>query len=157
MSRQSGQPKQTGRPPIHGGYALLAAVNGRRKIDGRSRLALALKATRDSLVRDLGAEGWGDLSKQQQMLLTRAIHKDIFCLAIEAWLLDRGTIVSRKGKLPPALGEHYLALANSLRLDLQALGLHRRARDVTPSLEEIRRRYEVEEPAGDGPAPEAAP
>ncbi len=114
----------------HGGYTVLAALNGQRKIDGRTRLGLGLKRIRDALVSDLGVARWEDLSTQQQMLAIRAIHKHLFAECVESWLLENGPL-RKNGTAQPALGTNYLAITNSLRLDLQALGLGRRPHDVT--------------------------
>ncbi len=119
---------------------MLAAVNGQRKIDGRTRLGLGLKRIRDALISDLGVARWEDLSTQQRMLATRVIHKHLFAESIEVWLLENGPL-RKNGTARPALGTNYLAITNSLRLDLQALGVERRPRDVTPSFEQIKARY----------------
>lgn len=113
----------------HGAHALLTTLNGRRSIDGRSRLGQALKRLRDSLVRDLGGSRLDDLSQQEQLLIRRVIAKALFCESIEAWALEQSSIVGEDGTLLPALGQNYLAMANSLRLDLQALGLERKTKD----------------------------
>ena len=119
---------------------MLAALNGQRKIDGRTRLGLGLKRIRDALISDLGVARWEDLSTQQRMLATRVIHKHLFAESIEVWLLENGPL-RKNGTARPALGTNYLAITNSLRLDLQALGVERRPRDVTPSFEQIKARY----------------
>ena len=108
---------------------MLAALNGQRRIDGRTRLGLGLKRIRDALVSDLGVARWEDLSTQQRMLATRVIHKHLFAECIETWLLENGPL-RKNGTARPALGTNYLAITNSLRLDLQALGLTRVPKDV---------------------------
>ena len=136
IKRRGGGVKGRSGPPghrhheKHGGYTVLAALDGRREIDGQSPLGLELKRLREALVSDLGASRWEDLSEQQRILVTRVIHKHLFAESIEAWLLEHGPL-RKNGTVRPALGSNYLAIANSLRLDLITLGLERRTRDVT--------------------------
>jgi hypothetical protein len=77
-----------------------------------SKAARAMRKTRLALVTSLG----GDLSPQEEILLDRVLAKNLKCLLAESAMLA--------GEKPDEA--HYLALANSLRLDLQALGLKRR-------------------------------
>ena len=125
---------------------MLATLNGQRKIDGRSRLGIGLKRLRDALVPDLGVARWEDLSAQQQMLATRVIHKHLFAECVEAWLLENGPL-RKNGTARPALGTNYLAITNSLRLDLQALGIERTARAINP-VEAIKAKIEAARQGG---------
>ena len=93
----------------------------RVQLDGRSKLAKWVKTLRSSLTRDLG----GNLSTQQAILVDRAVHKTVKCYLFETQVLDGNGPGSR---------DHYLACCNSLRLDLMALGLEKRIKDL-PDLE----------------------
>ncbi len=126
----------------HGAYTLVAAMNGRRTID--ARLSRILKQEQDCLARDLGGGSWADLSRQRQILVRRVVFKRLICESIEAYVVERGAI-KEDGVLLESLDKNYLAFTNSLRLDLMALGLARQTRDVTPTLDEIRKRYEGSE------------
>jgi len=148
VSGNGGAPKGNRNAMKHGAYALRALLDGKRKLDGRSALAKVLKGIQEQLVRDLGAERWDDLSQQQKMLTTRVLHKHLFCLSVEAWALKHTSVI-KKGQLIPALANGYLALANSLRLDLALLGMKRRERDVE-SLASI---LAAHEEASGSPAP----
>ena len=130
MIPSGGAPKGNVNAMKHGAYALRALLDGKRKLDGRSALAKVLRDLRGQLVRDLGCDRWEDLSQQQKMLATRILNKHLFCLSVESWALKHTSVI-KKGQLLPVLSSGYLALANSLRLDLALLGLRRRSRDVT--------------------------
>jgi len=89
----------------------------RRNVDQRSKLAKALRAIEGELVAAIG----GDPSPQEKVLIDRAVYKIARCTMFEAaHLTGQGD----------GADEHYLAWSNSLRLDLQALGLHRREKKI---------------------------
>ncbi len=114
-----GDKSNTGRRGKHGLY--LSLPKG-LKTDGRTRIGKAILQLRRSLIADLG----GDVSTQETLLLDRVIFKVLRLCSFEVYLLksnDDGT---------PKQSREYLAMSNSLRLDLQALGLERRMQDVTP-------------------------
>ncbi len=128
---------------------MVAAMNGERRIDGRTRLGRELRRRRDDLALCLGSDCWEALSRQKKMLVRRTIFKDLICESIENYAVEHGP-VKGGGALLESLDKNYLAFANSLRLDLQAFGLERLPRDVTPTLDEIRRRYERADEDGAG-------
>lgn len=106
--------------PIGNGNALKSGVLAdiTRNIDGRSLMAKAMRAIEADLVGAIG----GEPSPQEMMLIQRAKYKAIKCALFESASLNgEGNCQDEK----------YLAWANSLRLDLQALGLARRMRKVT--------------------------
>jgi hypothetical protein len=78
---------------------------------------------RASLTKDLG----GDLSTMQAVLIDRVVHKTIKCHMYERGILDGNDPGSR---------DHYLACCNSLRLDLCALGLEKRVKNLPMTLGE---------------------
>jgi hypothetical protein len=92
------------------------------KLDGRTKLSKWMKQLRTQLAQDLGP----DLSTQQEILLDRVVAKVVKCKLYEIGVLSGEPFGSR---------DHYLALANSLRLDLQLLGLDRKVKK-TVDLEE---------------------
>lgn len=93
---------------VSGVYADLS----RRNVDQRSKLAKILRGIEGELVSAIG----GDPSPQQKILIDRAVYKIARCTMFEAAHL------TGQGE---GADEHYLAWSNSLRLDLQALGLKR--------------------------------
>ncbi len=96
----------------HGAFASLT------NLDQRTQLAKGLRALREDLNNALG----GNLSPQESLLVDRCVYKSARIAAWEAYTLNGGE--------PSETDAHYLAWANSLRLDLQALGLQRRAAPV---------------------------
>lgn len=102
----------------HGAYAFM-----RRYLKGtwdrRSSEAQAVKRLAGALAEDLG--GWEGLTTGQRLLVDRIAVKTLVLGRIESYGLKEP--VTEGGELRGLWGEHYLAYANSLRLDLQALGL----------------------------------
>jgi len=105
----------------HGGYSQVWRKAIRGDLDGRSLVSRAVKDLRAALVRDLG--GPETISTQKSLILDRAICKVFKCQGIETALYE-GEDIS-----PNTIGL-YLALSNSLRKDLTALGLNRVARKI---------------------------
>jgi hypothetical protein len=89
----------------------------RAKLDRRTKLAKWAEHLREQLVKDLGS----DLSTQQEILLDRVCAKVLKSYLYEQGVLSGETFGSK---------DHYLALTNSLRLDLQALGLQRKTNKI---------------------------
>jgi len=97
---------------FHGAYRNLTALDGRTK---EARLMAEVEA---ALVNSLG----GDPSPQQILLIQRIAVKSLRCyLSEREFLRDRSQ--SR-------LETDYLSWANSLRADLQLLGMERRSRPI---------------------------
>lgn len=101
-------------------------------LDGRTRLAQAVRARADALMADLGGED--ALSYQQRSLCRRAIWMEAVIEQQEA-ALARGEDIDQ-GKLTQAV--------NSLIGLLKTLGLERRAREVPDLQSFIRQRAEKE-------------
>jgi hypothetical protein len=105
-------PATSGRKPKHALY-----VDFRKaKVDGRSRLGKTMSFLRKELVKHLG----GSPSIMQSILIERVISKTIKCHLYEVGILEDVQQGSR---------DYYLACANSLRLDLMALGLQAKVKD----------------------------
>ena len=126
----------------HGLWSLVSAMRGERTLDGRTREAKVLAQSMEALASALGASSWRDLSPQLQMLVRRISFKDLICGVVEAHALGEGPM--EDGALSESLSRYYLAWSNSLRLDLQLVGLQRQARDV-PTLEQLRSAYTKDE------------
>lgn len=117
--------KRIGRPPRHGGYSLLAKRGDVPEC--RRYVREYLEGVRAGLVRDLGPRE-EDLPAAQKALINHVISKIAITRLIEERLAEVG-IFNAAGELDPALGKFFLTASNSLRLDLQALGIDKRRGD----------------------------
>jgi len=113
-TKTGGAPKNNANALKSGVYADLS----RRNIDQRTKLARALHAVEADLVSALG--GAEAITPQEKILVDRVVYKLARCTLAEA-----SHFAGESGA-----DDHYLAWSNSLRLDLQALGLDRRVKDV---------------------------
>ena len=111
MKEQGAQPKNTN-GMIHGAYRNLTALDGRTK---EARLMAEVEA---ALVNSLG----GDPSPQQIILIQRIAVKSLRCYLSEREFL--------RNRSQSRLETDYLSWANSLRADLQLLGMERRSRPI---------------------------
>ena len=87
------------------------------KLDGRTALAKAINLMRRELVKHVG----GKPSIAEALLIERVVHKSVKAFLYETnyfWDQNQGSEA------------HYLALVNSLRLDLQTLGLKRQGKKI---------------------------
>jgi hypothetical protein len=125
----------------HGLTVLKQAVKGLggRVIDRRTTLGKALARWRTDLIRDIG--GPEAVSTQQVAVVDLAVRSKLMLDSIDSWLLTQPSLVNaRKRSLLPVVKERQ-ALADGLARYMGMLGLERRQKDLTPSLEEIRQRY----------------
>jgi hypothetical protein len=97
-----------------------------RRLDGRSRVAVAVKRFREDLAHDLG----GDPSRAQQAIIEAAARTWLLLASVDDWLQRQPSIINAKRRtLIPVVRER-VQLADSLLRHLQALGLERKARQV---------------------------
>ncbi len=137
--------KPTGRPPRHGGYSL--AVRTGELPKRRTYLRAYLTKAREGLVRDLGPLE-ADLTAAQVVLIDRVISKLSVLRCIEEHVRENG-VFTKAGELESVLSNSYLAWANSIRLDLQALGIDKRAAGtILAPYEIIDGEGSVKQPAG---------
>lgn len=101
--------KKEGYSPVK--HGLWMAFN-RSKVDGRTKLGKTMTLLRNELVKHCG----GSPSITQTILIERIISKSIKCHLYETGVLSNPT--GSQGSR-----DHYLACANSLRLDIALLGL----------------------------------
>ena len=120
----------------HGAYSLIARGALPQK---RRYLEAFLSEVRRGLIRDLGPKEQ-DLSTAELILLDRVIGKLGVLRVVEEFAKEEGVLQGKE--LSPILQRNYLAWANSLRLDLQALGLDKRAVEHEPTLAEIIREFD---------------
>ena len=112
-----------GRRYGHPAKSGLWAVFNTEKLDRRTRLSKWIEETKAGLIAELG----GNLTVQQEILVDRVCVKMAKCR-----LYENGVLCNP----PKTMGsrDHYLALCNSLRLDIQVLfpdGLKKQGKKVT--------------------------
>jgi len=136
----------------HGGYSYL--VSGRLP-EHRLEVERYLTAAREGLIADLaGTEE--RMTTAQLILIGRVIGKLGVLRCIEEYIRER-SIFEAEGKGPelaPCLGRSYLGYSNSLRLDLQALGLAARAEERVLGPLEIAAEIDREKEAAEKPVGE---
>jgi len=98
-------------------YGAFTQINT-KKIDGRTREGKTIIAARSALVSTIG----GDPTPQESILIDRIVFKMLRCTLYE--------MATLQGTTSGGSDHIYLAWANSLRLDLQSLGLTRKTKDV---------------------------
>lgn len=119
----------------HGGYAFLT----RGKLpENRKYILKFLTAARENLIKDLGPTE-EDLTAAQIILIDRIITKLGVVRCIEEHIRD--STVMKGDRLSPCLRESYLAYNNSIRLDLQALGIDKKTSDVPDLQSYIKETY----------------
>jgi hypothetical protein len=94
-------------------------------IDGRTKLAVAVRAFKADIRRDLG----GDLTRAQETILELAAQTWVQVSSLDAWLAKQPSLVTRKRTVVPVLLQR-AQLADSLARHLERLGLNRKAQDV---------------------------
>ena len=109
-----------GRKTKHGGYSFL--THGQLP-EHRAYIERYLTGCRQGLINDLGGEA--NLSTAQAILIDRIISKLGCIRCIEEHTREGSVMVGQE--LAPALQRSYLAFSNSIRLDLQALGINSKA------------------------------
>jgi len=100
-----------------------------------------LTACREGLISDLGP-GEEDLNTAQKILIDRVIGKLGVLRCLEEYAREKGVI--KEGKLSFPLEHNFLGWSNSLRLDLQALGIDARAGEKILSPLEIAAEIDAE-------------
>ncbi len=155
--------KRNGRPPRHGGYSIM--VQAGELPERRAYLREYLTEVREGLVNDLGPLE-ADLTAAQVVLIDRVISKLSIIRCIEEHVREKG-VFTKAGDLDSVLSKSYLAWANSIRLDLQALGIDKREGEKILSPLEVAAEIDAEnagreaekaarEAAGQGGEPVAA-
>lgn len=133
-----------GRPPKIKGWSVMAA-KGQLPVQ-RKYLGRYLSYVRDGLIQDLGGEE-KNLTTAQRVLIDRVVSKLGIIRLIEEYF-DESPILNN-GKLAYILRENYLAYNNSVRLDLQALGIDKKkTREPLDIKDYIELKVETEKPEG---------
>jgi hypothetical protein len=114
-------------------------VRGLVAIDRRTAAAQALLAWRKELLTDLGGEA--TVSAQEMALVEAAVRTRLYVDALDAWLLERGSLVNaRRRAVHPVVRERQ-QLVDSLARLLSLLGLERRAPKAVDLSTYLRTRY----------------
>ncbi len=126
---------KSGRPIVkHGAFSYLTRL---ALPDHRAYLRPHLTAVREGLIHDLGPTE-EDLTTAQKLLIDRCVGQTGVIRLIEEYCREEGILQGGlQGRLlAPILAKNYLSFANSLRLNLQALGIARKdLGDKEPPLE----------------------
>ena len=113
---------KAGHPVVkHGAYSYLTRLT---VPDNRAYLRPYLSGVREGLIKDLGPTE-EDLTTAQKLIIDRIISQAGVIRLIEEHCREQG--IFHGMAITPALAENYLAYANSLRLNLQALGIKTKA------------------------------
>jgi len=121
------------RPRSHGGYSYLTTGT---LPEHRSQILGYLTAVRMGLIRHFGPTE-NDLTTAQIVLIDRITTKLGVIRCLEEHIRENSVIEGTD--LAPCLKASYLAYNNSLRLDLQALGLDRRQEAILTPYEIVER------------------
>ena len=132
--------KRGGQKVKHGGYSFM--VKGELP-ENRKHVLRYLTAARENLIRDLGPTE-EDLTAAQIIIIDRIVSKLGITRCIEEYI--RENTVMTGARLSPSLRESYLAYNNSIRLDLQALGIStRKAEEDLDFIEYIKKKDKEKE------------
>jgi len=138
--------KPTGRPPKHGAFSIMIARG--ELPENRKYVQRYLREAREGLIKDSGGKEQ-NLTQAQLILIDRAIAKLGIIRCIEEHCRETG--VFEEGKLAHVLRDNYLAYTNSLRLDLQALGIEGKRREEIINLGRyIEERYQAKDGEKEG-------
>jgi len=127
------------RPRAHGGYSFIAQG---ALPEHRSNILRYLMAVRQGLIQDLGPTE-NDLSTAKIVLIDRITTKLGVIRCVEEHIRENSVMAG--DDLAPSLKASYLAYNNSLRLDLQALGLEKKGEAILTPYEIVEREKRAEE------------
>ena len=127
------------RPRSHGGYSYLTTG---ALPEHRSNILGYLMAVRQGLIQDLGPTE-NDLSTAKIVLIDRITTKLGVIRCVEEHVKENSVMTG--DDLAPSLKASYLAYGNSLRLDLQALGLEKKGEAILTPYEIVEREKRAEE------------
>jgi len=116
-----------GRKPTHSLGQLRSAVTAltTRRLDGRSRIAIAVRRWKEDVRRDLG----GDLSRAQETILESAAQAWVIVSSLDDWIARQPSLVTKKRRLLDVVVQR-MQLAEGLARNLERLGLERRTKTM---------------------------
>lgn len=144
--KHGGRREGAGRKPQHSLSRLRRTVTTltTKRLDGRSKIAVAVRAWKNDIRRDLG----GDLSRAQETILEAAAQSWVILSSLDDWIARQPSLVTRKRQLVPVVTQR-MQIAEGLARHLERLGLERRARPV-PDLRDYLQAKARERATGDG-------
>jgi hypothetical protein len=112
-----------GRPPKHSHRRLRQTLTllTTRRLDGRSAVAVAVRALKADIRRDLG----DDLSRAQELILEDIAQSWVIRQSLDDFIARQPTLVTRKRALLPIVAER-MRIAEHLARQLDRLGLERK-------------------------------
>jgi hypothetical protein len=146
MAPQASRQPVTPRPPAQRSRVTNGALFASTIRDGRSGWSRRLGDLLALHISDLGGE---DVVSNAE----RSIIRRIATITTELEWIEQAFKSSRKGPTTEQL-DLYLRGSNNLRRLLEAIGLQRRSRDVTPTFEDIRAELDAEKTAREAEAAE---
>jgi len=132
------------RPRQHGGYSFLTKGELPER---RGYLLVYLTDVRQGLIRDLGPTE-DALSTAQVILIDGIITKLGLVRCIEEHIRENSVMVGHN--LASALKKDYLAYKNSIRLDLQALGINKKVGEGVLDVQEAIAKFDKEKAEKEG-------
>jgi hypothetical protein len=129
-------------------------LRGLSVLDKRTNAARALLGWRSELIDALGGEG--TVTPQQRRLVELATRASMYCDHADAILMERNSLVNRRGKMIPLVAQRTL-LADHVVAILSKLGLERRRPPALDIALEIQRQRAENGPPRAPTLPAAAP
>ena len=122
-----GRQPGAGRKPTHGAAIMRKTLRTltTNRLDGRTALAVAVKAWKADVRCDLG----DDLSRAQETILEAAAQSWVILSSLDDYIARQPSLVTRKRQLLPVVRER-MQIAEGLAKHLERLGLERRAQSV---------------------------
>lgn len=134
MSKNKGKTtkKETrGRPKKHGGYVFMKTGMLPERM---THIRAYLSGVREGLIHDI-ARDESKLTTAQRVLIDRTITLIGVCRCIEEYVKNTGLFVD--GKIEDSMRDNYISFQNSIRLNLDKLGIDKRVEDMVDPLEYI--------------------
>ena len=119
-----------GHPPKHAGRQLARFI-ANQQLDERTGIARLLKESRNSLIEDAG--GAANLTNRELVLVDRTAALLVIVGTLEGYVFSQKSLIQGDGELLPVL-KSYLSYQNTLRLNLESMGLRPARPDKTPNL-----------------------
>lgn len=144
-SRLTAKLKSGGQITKHGGYSFM--VKGELP-ENRKYILRYLTAVREGLICDLGPTEAG-LTVAQLIIIDRIVSKLGCIRCIEEYIRENSVMVG--DNLAPALGKNYISYNNSIRLDLDKLGINKRQADEALDVQSYIEQFDKRKKKGRGP------
>lgn len=112
--------KRASTTPKHRARTLQKMLN-ENALDRRTAVSKMLRQVERDLASDSGGEQ--QLTNREKVLIRSTAALILITSSVEAYAFKQKSLLTDGAELLPALGKSYLAFANSLRLNLLALGL----------------------------------